>query len=205
MGKKNRRKNTKPRYWHGGSPGLDVGTVLEAPLAIGLVMPTHHVKDDPTDPAWLYVTTDRPLAKGYAGHWRHPDAGPNVSGDLYRVEPVGGLEDDPDYPDLSYRCRSARIIAVEQRAVRITPGLALAMHRHNTWDDGLAMYDQDGYILPCQKMLDLGVTATDLRGMGFLPDPMQANVYAGMIAHSRGDARSEPGPEWQEGVRKVPE
>jgi len=189
VGKKSRRKNAPTRYWHGGWPGLAVSTVLKGPAELGIVMPNHLIDGDPTDPTWLYITTDRSLAKGFAAQWRHQSTGPLVTGDLYRVEPIGDITEDPDYPSgVGQRCRAARIVAVEQRAVRLTPALQIAFYRHNTWDDGTPMYDAAGHILPCRAMLEAGVTADDLRTLGVLPDAMRANALATRIARVRQGA-----------------
>lgn len=186
MGKRNRRKNAQVRYWHGGWPGLEVGTLLKPPAELGIVMPTHLMPDDPTDPSWLHITTDRALAKAYAAHWRHEQAGPMVSGDLYLVQPLGDLHPDPDYPTgVSLRCLGAEVLAVAQRAVQKTPGLEAAFRRYNTWDDDSPMYSKDGYILPNLKMRDLGVTDADLRVLGIAADWMQANALAQRIISTR--------------------
>ena len=100
----------RERYFHGGTPGLQVGDALLPPDLTGTAHRLAHYAptDAPayfTDGRWVYVTTNREVARGYAAF--HPD------GALYEVTP-DGLEQDPDcyVPDLSFRCVSARIRTV---------------------------------------------------------------------------------------------
>lgn len=112
------------RLWHGGAPGLRVGDVLypdpsrTAHLVDGC--PTcearragEQLATDNNDASLVYVTTDREYARIYAAGWPR--------GDLYRVE-VDELPDvqSPD-PVPSWGVRAARIAAVYDRCVSLTP------------------------------------------------------------------------------------
>ncbi|TGN32999.1 hypothetical protein [Aeromicrobium chenweiae] len=69
----------------------------------------------------VYVTTDRELARVYAGTWRNPDTAELGRGALYRVEVKEGLEEDEDLlslPGLSFQAPSATVIAVYDAAVK---------------------------------------------------------------------------------------
>lgn len=46
---------------------------------------------------------------------------------LYRVKPLGHLDQDPDYPrHISYRCRSAEVLAVESASEAATQRVSSA-------------------------------------------------------------------------------
>lgn len=108
-----------PRYWHGGVPDLKPGGFvlpvtqtgngnnLTANLAAAGItgLAAGYVRSDR-----VHLTTDRDAAKVYAACY--PD------GALYRVEPVGEVEPDPDAPDVSVRCERAVVLAVYDPCVR---------------------------------------------------------------------------------------
>ncbi len=99
-------------YFHGGHPGLKPGELLLPPdqpgtehrlsaVSAELGAPAHATRTDV-----VYVTTGRDVARAYAAFY--PD------GALYRVEPIGAVEADPDCaePGLSWQCSAAEVIAV---------------------------------------------------------------------------------------------
>lgn len=101
-------------YFHGGFPGLRPGDQLLPPdesgtdhrlsaYAAELGAPAHATRTDV-----VYLTTGRDVARAYAAFY--PD------GALYRVEPAGELEPDPDpdnsVPGLSWQCPRAVVAAV---------------------------------------------------------------------------------------------
>jgi hypothetical protein len=112
------------RYWHGGIPGLRPGDVIEPqPLGSGPHLVDgcdvcesrkrgQQLPTDNLDPSQVYVTTDREYARIYAAGY------PN--GALYRVEPEGDLVPSPD-PVPSWGCDRARVLAVYDAYVRLTP------------------------------------------------------------------------------------
>jgi hypothetical protein len=119
------------RYYHGGVSGLRVGDIIE-PGHDRFVEGCHICEtrkrgevftDDegnPIDPPTgrhdrVHLTTNREYARFYASM--------AVYGDLYRVEPVGDVEPSTEDPnDFSAVCvPAARVIAVYDRCVRLTP------------------------------------------------------------------------------------
>lgn len=104
-------------YFHGGYPGLKPGDLIQPPDTTGtdrrlsataaeLGAPAHATRTDV-----VYVTTGRNVARAFAAFY--PD------GALYRVEPRGELEPDPDsgIPGLSWQCPAAEVVAVVDAAV----------------------------------------------------------------------------------------
>lgn len=161
-------------YWHGGPAGLPVGAVLvprtqlpALPPAYAAVHPLMQAMTDQAsehDPGYVYVSTDPDLAGQFAGlHALHP-----TGGALYKVEPLGDLATDPDFPTVGLRCSSARVLSS-------TPARALqnphADKRYTTWEDkSTPMYDAEGYAIPSPVGDHLGVTATELRALGPWPE-----------------------------------
>lgn len=100
------------RYFHGGYPGLKPGGLIEPPDITGTDHRLSAIAAEHGGPAYstrtdiVYVTTGRDVARAFAA--MYPD------GALYRVEPHGELEPDPDsgIPGLSWQCQAARIAAV---------------------------------------------------------------------------------------------
>lgn len=110
--------------FHGGIPGLRVGDIIE---------PGHDRHPHPGCP-WcearangdayrgidgpsldsdrVYCTTNRLYAKHYASLWGR--------GDLYRVEPVGPLVESTEDTVESFKAHALRVVAVYERAVRLT-------------------------------------------------------------------------------------
>lgn len=114
------------RYWHGGAPGLRVGDPITPPQDADR---GHLVDGCPTcearraggrfdsDHAALdrvYITTDREYARIYA--YGYP------RGALYRVEPVGELEETTgvDDPAPSWAVPAATVLAVYDPLVTMT-------------------------------------------------------------------------------------
>lgn len=116
------------RYWHGGIPGLRPGDLIQPVSVTGT---TDHLVDGcPTCEARkatgrpedggprsdrVYVTTNREYARLYAAGWPR--------GALYRVEPLGELEETTgrDDPLPSWAVPEARVLAVYDACVQFTP------------------------------------------------------------------------------------
>lgn len=104
-------------YFHGGYPGLKPGDLIQPPDATGTEHRLSAVSAELGGPAHatrmdvVYLTTGRDVARAYAAFY--PD------GALYRVEPHGGLEPDPDsgITGLSWQCPAAEVVAVVDAAV----------------------------------------------------------------------------------------
>lgn len=105
------------RYFHGGVPGLKPGHLILPPDTTGTEHRLSAIAAEHNGPAYstrtdiVYVTTGRDVARAFAAFY--PD------GALYRVQPEGELEPDPDsgIPGLSWQCPAARIVAVVDHVV----------------------------------------------------------------------------------------
>lgn len=113
-----------PRFWHGGVPGLQRGELIEPGHArqhhegcawcearaaggayLGMDGPSRH-------PEHVYATTDRLYARFHASLWGY--------GDLYHVRPVGPTWRSDEDSIESYRAQAWEVVAVVDRAVRLT-------------------------------------------------------------------------------------
>lgn len=110
------KPEARPRYFHGGVSGLKPGDLLE---------PQAHPGWRRDDCAWcrsggdssghpdsIYVTTEREYARYYASRYG--------KGWLYVVEPLGELMPSEEELVPSFRCESARVLSVYDRAVVLT-------------------------------------------------------------------------------------
>ena len=121
------------RLWHGGVPGLRAGDLLtgghhRATLPGCAVCAARAAGTSPIDAPsrhgdQVYVTTDREYARHYASLYGY--------GDLYRVEPVGDLTPSVEDSIPTWVTPSARVLAVYDRAVRLTWSQRRALSR--TW------------------------------------------------------------------------
>ncbi|WP_157407748.1 hypothetical protein [Arthrobacter sp. ZBG10] len=177
MGKGSRlRKKEVPNgaavYWHGGAAGRAVGEALIP----GVQVPGYrHVVAAFTPqgfaeyrPDFAYITTDRDLAFDYAVEYYKLGLGPSS---LYKVVPLGKSTHDPDYPTgVSFRCKGSRVVAVELDEFTVLTKETGAALRYRTWDDNSPLFDNDGYPLPNKVQKHFGVTAEDLRNLGYGAD-----------------------------------
>lgn len=124
------------RYWHGGVPGLrpgDLVTPHEPNIVDGCPICAARAQrltatlggqtiDPPTGrPDRVYITTDRDYGRFYASrYWR---------GDLYTVEPVGEPEPSTENPFPTWCAPAARVLAVYDRAVQLTPSQRRSLYR----------------------------------------------------------------------------
>lgn len=126
------------RLWHGGAPDLRVGQLIEPGQSRRLhggcpycearasgravVAPDGSPIDAPTGrPDYVYLTVDRDYARFYASLYGR--------GDLYRVEPVGDIELSTEDHFETWCAPAARILAIVDRAVLLTPGQRRALDR----------------------------------------------------------------------------
>lgn len=110
----------------------------------------------------MYVTTDEGVAHDYASRYVAGDGRP-IPGDVYEVQPVGGVQLDPDavlFPESFARCPRARIMAVVARTVVLTKAeQAQLQRRYTVWGRrDRPVWDDDGLIIPSEQMLANGVT-----------------------------------------------
>ncbi|MFJ3957062.1 hypothetical protein [Arthrobacter sp. NPDC090010] len=161
-------KGRTPDLFHGGRAGLRAGDILIPGLEqpdMGLQwLPAAFLEE--YSPEWVYVTTDIDLARDYAGVRAQIER--LWSGALYKVAIIGPQTEDPDYPTgISYRCYRAKILNVLDEDVPPSISVTGAALNYQTWDDGSPLYDHEGYPLPNQVGQFLGVTAEDLRDLGY--------------------------------------
>lgn len=134
--------------YHGGAVGLNlqVGDLILPPASTGAT--SLDVYASPMDKGTtrldrVYMVEVEQLASMWAGVRRSPPAlkaRRGIGGDVFRVEPVGQVEPDPDYhappgePCLSWQAESAVIVQVVRRRVPLSFGLALIGEpRHSRW------------------------------------------------------------------------
>ncbi len=134
-------------FWHGGPPGLLVGTILR-PTHLSSQARAAYALAGAEYVEGIYVTPDKEFARAHAATWaeRHGTAG---DGSLYRVRPQGQLFDDPDYAgfDVSYVTSAAEIIAVDEERVRLTSKQANSrVLQFRRWPDGSPQYDETGMV-----------------------------------------------------------
>ncbi|NKI17399.1 hypothetical protein HCU74_08215 [Spongiibacter sp. KMU-166] len=99
-------KKPKPvaptRYYHGGRGGMRKGQFVLPPDVTG-AKSTAKFGNYMCDTSQVYVTTEFTDAAMYAV---------GVGGDIYEVEPIGELQEDPDCnrPGISFSCTKAKIL-----------------------------------------------------------------------------------------------
>jgi hypothetical protein len=130
VGKTDRPPVTAPIvFYHGGRPGLHVGDFLLPPTESGVAASVDRLDLDGVHAnlaqaaSWIrrdhvYLTSSKNDAAVYAS--LHQLGTPTRGGDVYRVEPVGATEPDPDYcgPDTVVHCARARIVEIVDTHVR---------------------------------------------------------------------------------------
>lgn len=90
-------------------------------------------------------------------------------GTLYKVDPDGDLEEDPDFRGdaVSFTAPRARVIAVaEQYPVMTSTEFTMISGRYMTWADGTRVYDRNGYRFPAPEELSQGLEAWRFRTLG---------------------------------------
>jgi hypothetical protein len=113
------------RLWHGGVPGLKPGDLIAPdPTRVEHLVDGCDVCEarrrgaplatDDNDAALVYVTTDRDYARLYAADYPR--------GDLYRVAVDTDIAVPSNDPLPSWGVPTARVLAVYDRMVTLTPG-----------------------------------------------------------------------------------
>ncbi|WIE70366.1 hypothetical protein [Curtobacterium sp. MCLR17_054] len=165
------------QYWHGGAPGRAVGDELLSrdDAARLLTTPTTHGLQagyalGVTRPDRVYFTSDRNFARAYASRHQVVDQTTGIvyeRGSLYRVEPIGAVEEDQDFSGtgVSWSAPKARIVAVEATDVHLDLTAATQhVGPYMTWDDGTPIYAPDGSYQPSPILRRAGKTANDFKG-----------------------------------------
>lgn len=103
-------------WFHGGVPNLNVGDLIVPPTESGFDTMRRYRERDTEACGRVFVTREPGLAASYAASYPH--------GDVYQVEPLGPLGDDPDtiMPDAVKWCQRARVVRVTRRGVRRLAG-----------------------------------------------------------------------------------
>ncbi|WP_316313639.1 GNAT family N-acetyltransferase [Clavibacter michiganensis] len=163
-------------YWHGGAPGRKVGDIRlsrRAAEAQHGVSTTHGLQKGYafgiTDPDRVYFSRRRDFARSFAARQITSDRESGIifqRGSLYRVEPIGAVEPDPDFSmhDVSWCAPAARVTAIEEDEV-IMSIFDSAAHAgpFMAWTDMTPMYTDEGFLLPSVPMREQGITAAELR------------------------------------------
>jgi hypothetical protein len=133
-------------FFHGGVRGLRKGSVLLPRSRTGVA--TTPYSDLPYSPDYVYITTSEDAARAWAALYVKLPARSraDIGGDLYEVESLAEIEDDPDHggtPGLSHRTKLAKVTRVIERKVRLTEEeidalMAKAIESIRTLPPGLA-------------------------------------------------------------------
>ncbi len=163
-------------YWHGGAPGREVGDILLSRRAADARQgaPTTHGLQrgyalGVTDPDRVYFSRVRDFARSVAARQITADRESGIifqHGSLYRVEPIGAVELDPDFAlhDVSWCAPAARVTAVEEAEVIMSFFEATEIAGpFMAWQDMSPMYTDDGALLPPPPLRQQGVTPAELR------------------------------------------
>lgn len=156
-------------FYHGGTPGLEPGAIITSRAAMeaeGKTLPQHHLQPGYalglTDRERIYFCTDYQMGRAWAARlqWRDHTTGLTVEhGTLYRVEPIGQIEPDPDFPDhdVSWSAPQARVVSVEETNVSLDPYEATQhIGPYQFWADGSPIYDEDGSYLLAPEQIAAG-------------------------------------------------
>jgi hypothetical protein len=116
------------RYFHGGYGGLKVGDFILPPTRTGAISQKHYGNPQCREDR-VYVATQQWVAHAYAVLAPYPHIR------VYEVQPIGDLEEDPDFytPGLSFGCERAKVIRVledyrgKEREIMKRLGLAAGM------------------------------------------------------------------------------
>lgn len=145
-------------FWHGGRAGLRIGDQLLPPIITQDQMSTSHFMNEARVDR-VYFTTDRELARVFSAAVY---TGVKSSA-LYRVQPAGDVEVDPDFAATGYQARRAVVLEVAETDVQLSEAERYRRTgRYLTWDDGRPMYDADGRLQVTRQMEQIGITQADL-------------------------------------------
>ncbi|MCU1416140.1 MAG: hypothetical protein JWP32_314 [Schumannella sp.] len=144
--------------WHGGVAGRDVGDRLLPPTHTNALgnLADMGLKESRRDR--VYFTTDRELARVFAA------AVTRMIGQsaLYRVEPIGEMDVDPDFPTVGFQAKQALILEVVETNVSLSATEELERQRpYLVWTDDRHIYDENGRIQINAQSLSLGLTQQD--------------------------------------------
>lgn len=157
-------------YWHGGFPGIRVGAHLLSPndaaaarIPIAYTPREHPALGRVSRTDRVYFSTSEEFARAYAFQTEITTTSGQLAsrGTLYQVQPIGPVEEDPDYAGHAVSWCSPRAIVVDivetdvrMRARDATRAIGIYM----TWDDGRPMYLEDGRLRLTWQMESFGIT-----------------------------------------------
>lgn len=134
------------RLWHGGVPDLKPGDLIEpghqrkshdgCPWCAARDEGGAHLGIDPPSERadQVYLTPIREYARFHASLYGR--------GDLYRVEPVGDVERSTEDTIETWTAPTARVVAVVERYVLLTPGQRRQINRIWTAADAEAVEEK---------------------------------------------------------------
>lgn len=106
----------------------------------------------------VYFTLDRELARVFAAAVMRMTG----ASALYRVEPVGEMDLDPDFPTVGFQAKQARIVEVIETNITLTATEELQRQRpYLVWTDDRHVYTEDGRVQIHPTAAGLGFTQRD--------------------------------------------
>lgn len=144
--------------WHGGAGGLAVGDRLLPPTHTNAVgnLADLGLKESRRDR--VYFTVDRELARVFAAAVTRMTGGSA----LYRVEPIGEADPDPDFLTVGFQAKQARILEVVETDITLTATEELQRQRpYLLWTDDRPVYAEDGRVQVNPTAVELGFTQQD--------------------------------------------
>ncbi len=165
---------TDQQYWHGGFPGIAPGAMLLSPhdaaksrIPISYTPREHPALGRVSRTDRVYLSTSEEFARAYAFQTEITTTSGQIAarGTLYRVQPLGAVEEDPDYAGHMVSWCSPRAIILDVVAVDVRMRVrdaTQAIGRYMTWDDGRPMYFEDGRLRLTWQMKSAGLTQGEL-------------------------------------------
>lgn len=199
-------------YWHGGVPGLKVGTVLLSRAEArrtGVDLNADGLRngqsEDVTHPERVYFSTEKEFARGFAAMHQIAEHTTGIvyeRGTLYEVEPIGPVETDTDFRvgGVSWCAPAARVTAVAEVNVQLSAFEAnQRTGPYMTWQDGSPIYTPTGRYIPSPEQ-KAQMNAADLALLSDTLVPWTPiELINGFL--SRQPTLYRPGPETHPGVQ----
>lgn len=165
----------RPRYYHGGAPGLAAQEHIVSAADLGHVYVHGYATGssalDVYDPSLVYISTDLDVAIGFAARYVDPQTAITGGGWVYEVTPSETPAPDPDwpvFPEEFLTTKRATIQRIIRRDVVMSrPEQVQLERRYLVWDSrDDPRYDAEGFMRPSKQMVEYGVTSDLLRGYG---------------------------------------
>jgi hypothetical protein len=134
--------------------------------------------DNAHDPDLVYFTTDRDLARAWCFR---------SNGALLRVEPIGPVEPDPDYPGTSFSAAHVVVREVVEHPVTMSHLAARKAFAAYHPDE----FDEKGFLLASERLAGvLGACDGDItrfRMAGRYPNPQRFTFWGGQLRYITDD------------------